>query len=216
MSAELIASLAEHPWIDAAHAEGGIVRLRPARAATAVRPEPGPLVAEYLEHWGEVYDFTYSAGSGPRSDEPDFSGWKSSETGEPFSTEHMTDWVDRTVDLVLAHSPRFVLELGCGTGLLARKLGPHIEGYVGTDVAQAAVDRLAAEAEPGRAHVRAAAHEVAAPAVRAAMARRLSRRGPGLRAAQFGDPAFPQRRLSDRRGGGRVTAAVSRWNPRGG
>ncbi|WP_340682704.1 class I SAM-dependent methyltransferase [Amycolatopsis coloradensis] len=171
MSAELIASLAEHPWIDAAEAEGDTVRLRPARAATAVRPEPGPLISEYLEHWGEVYDFTYTAGSGPRSDEPDFSGWSSSETGEPFSTEHMTDWVDRTVDLVLAARPRFVLELGCGTGLLARKLGPHIEGYVGTDVAQAAVDRLAAEAGPGHVHIRAAAHEVAAPAVRAAMAR---------------------------------------------
>ncbi|MFC3456334.1 methyltransferase [Amycolatopsis speibonae] len=171
VSAELIASLAEHPWIDAARADGDLVRLRPARAATAVRPEPGPLIAEYLEQWGEVYDFTYSAGSGARSDEPDFAGWKSSETGEPFSAEHMTDWVDRTVDLVLAHSPRFVLELGCGTGLLARKLRPHIEGYVGTDVAQAAVDRLAAEAAPGHAQVRAAAHEVAAPAVRAAMAR---------------------------------------------
>ncbi len=170
-TAELTALLADHPWIASAVPDGDGVRVMPSRAATALRPAPGPLVLEYLEHWGEVYDFTYSAGAGRPAGEPDFSGWRSSETGEPFPVEHMTDWVDRTVDLVLATRPRWVLELGCGTGLLAHRLRPHLAGYVGTDVAQSAVDRLAAGADPSCAYVRAAAHEVAAPAVLAALAR---------------------------------------------
>lgn len=170
-TAELTALLADHPWIASAVADGDGLRIRPARAATTLRPAPGPLVLEYLEHWGEVYDFTYSAGASRPAGAPDFSGWRSSETGEPFPVEHMTDWVDRTVDLVLATRPRWVLELGCGTGLLAHRLRPHLAGYVGTDVAQSAVDRLAAGADPSSAYVRAAAHEVAAPAVLAALAR---------------------------------------------
>ncbi|GAA3464513.1 methyltransferase [Saccharothrix longispora] len=170
-TAELIALLADHPWIASAVQDGPRVRVRPTRAATAMRPSPGPLVLEHLEHWGEVYDFTYSTGAARPVGEPDFSGWRSSETGEPFPVEHMTDWVERTVDLVLAARPRWVLELGCGTGLLAHRLRPHLAGYVGTDVAQSAVDRLAAEADPSCAYVRAAAHEVASPGVLAALAR---------------------------------------------
>lgn len=164
MSRDLTTALAEHPWIAAVAKEGDTIRVRPAHAATAVRPEPGPLVREYLEHWGEVYDFTYtSAGT-------DLAGWRASDTGEPFPADHMADWVDRTVELVLGTRPRWVLELGCGTGLLATRLRPHLSGYVGTDVAQSAVDKLAAGADERSRYVRAAAHELAAPEVRAAMA----------------------------------------------
>lgn len=164
MSRDLTAALAEHPWIAAVAGEGDTIRVRPAHAATAIRPEPGPLVREYLEHWGEVYDFTYT------STGTDLAGWRASDTGEPFPADHMADWVDRTVELVLGTRPRWMLELGCGTGLLATRLRPHLAGYVGTDVAQSAVDKLAAGADERSRYVRAAAHEVAAPSVRAAMA----------------------------------------------
>ena len=170
-TADLAALLADHPWIAAAVADGAGLRLRPSRVATAVRPVPGPLIAEYLEHWGEVYDFTYGAAAGRHAEDLDLSGWRASDTGEPFSVEHMADWVDRAVDLVLATRPRYVLELGCGTGLLAHRLRPHLAGYVGTDVAQSAVDRLAATDDTTCAYALAAAHEVATPVVRNAMAR---------------------------------------------
>src|SRR5688500_17205292 len=110
--------LARHPWIATAVADGDAIRVRPSRAAIAVRPAPGPLLAEVLEHWGEVYDFTYSTTGSRHAEDLDLSGWRASDTGEPFPVEHMADWVDRTVDLVLATRPRWVLELGCGTGLL--------------------------------------------------------------------------------------------------
>jgi hypothetical protein len=90
----------------------------------------------------------------------------------------MRDWADRTVDLVLSQRPRRLLELGCGTGLLAHRLHTRLDGYVGTDVAEVAVARLHAADLPRTAFVRAAAHEAQAPVVRQAMDRVF---GPGVR-----------------------------------
>lgn len=150
----------DHPWVSRVHREpDGTLLVTPAASATAVTPALGPLVREYLDQWTEVYEWVYEAGDGRHTDDLDLSGWRSSDTGELLPRAHMRDWVDRTVDLVLAQQPRRVLELGCGTGLLAHRLHPRLDGYVGTDVAQVAVDRLAAAALPRTAFVRAAAHE---------------------------------------------------------
>ena len=158
--------LRAHPWISAVvqDAAGLRVRLRP--EATAVNLKPGPLVQEYLDHWTEVYDFTYAGGSdGPSA----LAGWRASDTGEPLPEAHMSEWVDRTVELVLAARPRHLLELGCGTGLLADRLRPHLAGYVGTDVARDIVDRHRARARPGQVFVRAAAHEAGSATLRQAL-----------------------------------------------
>ncbi|QFG22426.1 methyltransferase [Actinomadura sp. WMMB 499] len=167
------ALLDAHPWIESARpdATGGTVRVRPAPSALAVRPAPGALVEEFLDHWGEVYDWTYGKAEARHADDLDLSGWRASGTGEPFPPDHMREWVAHTVGLILAHRPRHVLELGCGTGLLTHRLHGRVAGYVGTDVAEAAVERLDAAAIPSTAFVRAAAHRPDAPRVRAAMER---------------------------------------------
>lgn len=158
--------LRAHPWISGAVQDAVALRVRLRSQVTAVDPEPGPLVQEYLDHWTEVYDFTYAAGSdGPSA----LAGWRASDTGEPLPEAHMSDWVDRTVDLVLAARPRHLLELGCGTGLLADRLHPHLAGYVGTDVAGDIVDRHRVRARPGQVFVRAAAHEAGSTTVRQAL-----------------------------------------------
>ena len=163
--------LREHPWIAAVSQDGTGLRVRLRPEATAVQPAPGPLVVEYLDHWTEVYDFTYAASCGPADGPSALAGWRASDTGEPLPVQHMTDWVDRTVDLVLESRPRHVVELGCGTGLLADRLYLHVDGYVGTDVAEEIVTRHTARARTGQAFVRAAAHEAGFAAVRQAMAR---------------------------------------------
>lgn len=145
------------------------MRIRPAASALAVRPALGGLVEEYLEHWGEVYDWTYTKAEGRRADDLDLSGWRASDTGRPLPAGHMREWVDHTVGLVLSVRPRWILELGCGTGLLAHRLRGHVSGYVGTDVAVTAVRKLSAGALPGTAFVRAAAHEARSPQVLAAL-----------------------------------------------
>ncbi|MBE1533057.1 methyltransferase [Actinomadura algeriensis] len=165
-------ALAAHPWIAAAEPEpGGGLRLVPDRAALAVRPEPGGLVAEFLDHWSEVYDWTYTDAAARHSPDLDLSGWRASDTGRPLPAGHMREWADRTAELILGARPRYVLELGCGTGLLAHRLRDRVHGYVGTDVAPAAVRALDADARPGTAFVRAAAHESGAPQVREALER---------------------------------------------
>ncbi|MFC8848042.1 MULTISPECIES: methyltransferase [unclassified Micromonospora] len=160
--------LSAHPWIAAAVHDGTGLRVRVRSEATAVRPELGALVREYLGHWTEVYDFTYAAGAAA---DDALAGWRASDTGEPLPAAHMTEWVERTVELVLATRPRHVLELGCGTGLLADRLQPHLAGYVGTDVAEGMVRRHQQHARQGQVFVRAAAHEVGSVTVRQALDR---------------------------------------------
>lgn len=127
----------------------------------------GELVREHREHWTEVYDWNYSRrGNNPALDT---AGWRATGTGEPLTEQHMAQWADRTVELVLATRPRRVLELGCGTGMLTHRLHPHLDAYVGTDVAADVVDRLDALGLPAVRVVRAAAHELTGPAVQHAL-----------------------------------------------
>ncbi|MGP4101269.1 methyltransferase [Nonomuraea sp. KM90] len=146
-------------------------------AALAVRHEPGrppvlgDLVAEHLEHWGEVYDWTYRSRQGAHRPDLDLSGWRASDTGRPLPAEHMAEWADRTAELVLRHRPSHLLELGCGTGMLLHRLHPHLKGYVGTDIAEHVVTRLNGLGLDGVTVVRAAAHEINGSTVRSAVAR---------------------------------------------
>ncbi|WP_308294149.1 class I SAM-dependent methyltransferase [Streptomyces sp. ST2-7A] len=175
-AAELVAG---HPWVARAEpAPGGRLRVTPDPAAISATPTPGPLLREHLEHWAEVYDWVYGTGEGRHADDLDLSGWRDSVTGAPLPREHMREWIDRTVELVLESNPRTVLEAGCGTGLLAHRLHGSLEGYVGTDVADIAVDRLSAAGLPRTGFVRAAAHEVDSPTVRRVTDAVL---GPGVR-----------------------------------
>jgi len=127
----------------------------------------GELVREHREHWTEVYDWNYSR----RGDDPtlDTAGWRATGTGQPLPEQHMAQWADRAVELVLATRPRRVLELGCGTGMLTHRLHPHLDAYIGTDVAADVVDRLSALGLPRVRVVRAAAHELTGPAAQDAL-----------------------------------------------
>ena len=115
------------------------------------------------EAWGQVWDETYGAGT---SEDPTFdtSGWNDSYTGDPIPAEQMHEWVDGTVARIRELAPRRVLEIGCGTGLLLFRVAPHCERYVGVDLAQHGLDRIAAGLPgAGLTNVqlhRGAAHEV--------------------------------------------------------
>ncbi|MEV4477408.1 methyltransferase [Nonomuraea sp. NPDC049504] len=167
--AEAALTLLAHPWIgEARPGADGRLHVRPDHSALTIRPVGG-LVTEYLEHWGEVYDWTYTHDDARHAPDLDLSGWRASDTGRPLPIAHMREWIDHTVDLVLGTGPRWILELGSGTGLLMHRLLDHVEGYVGTDVSAAAVAALRARGLPRTAIVRAAAHEANTPAVRAAL-----------------------------------------------
>ncbi|MGW4127320.1 class I SAM-dependent methyltransferase [Amycolatopsis japonica] len=167
----IIDAIASHPWIERAWSAGDdAVVIQPRAETLAVRPALGPLVREHLEHWSEVYEWIYETSGAGQPADLDLSGWRASDTGEPLAREHMVEWIDRTVELVREGSPRVVLELGCGSGLLLRRLHAEAERYVGTDVSEVAVDRLRAAGLSGVSALVAAAHEIGSPEVTEALA----------------------------------------------
>lgn len=92
---------------------------------------------EQVAYWQTLYEETY-AGSAVHPD-PTFNiiGWNSSYSGGPIPAVEMQEWLEGTVRRVLAHQPRRVLEIGCGTGLFLFRIAPHCEDYYGTDFADA-------------------------------------------------------------------------------
>ena len=110
-----------------------------------------------VEHWRTLYDTVlYDA---PAADAAfNTSGWNDSATGVPIPLADMAEQVEQTVERAehaLQGTPRRVLEVGCGTGLLLFKLAPGCARYVGTDLSLAAINqvRRTAAARPGLGHL---------------------------------------------------------------
>lgn len=158
--------LRAHPWIGTVHrGVGDTLVLLPEPGLLASRPVAGGLATEFLDQWIEVYDWTYRQARERRTADLDLSGWRATDTGKALPAEHMADWAQCTVDLVLRSRPRRVFEIGCGTGMLAHRLRPVLDGYVGCDPSEVAVTRLRDTGPPGIGLVRAAAHEITTPEV---------------------------------------------------
>jgi ubiquinone/menaquinone biosynthesis C-methylase UbiE/acyl carrier protein len=92
-----------------------------------------------------MFDETYHAASS--GEDPTFNiiGWSSSYTGLAIPAEEMREWVEQTVDRILALHPAKVLEIGCGTGLLLFRIAPHCTHYCGTDFAPKVLGALQEE-----------------------------------------------------------------------
>lgn len=158
----LVPVLGRHPWVGSARRDEhrDLIVVRPAAAAVAVRPVPGALLTEYLEHWRRVYEHVYSSDELRHGDDLDLSGWRASDTGTAFPREHMREWIDHAVGLVQRGRPETVLEIGCGSGLLVHRLHSSTRGYLGLDPAEPVVERLRARRLPEVSVLRAAAHEL--------------------------------------------------------
>jgi amino acid adenylation domain-containing protein len=145
---EIESCLLRHPEVGEAvvavrAAPGGDKQL----AAYVVRC-PGPAAvgdsAEQVAQWQALYDETDGRRETAEPADPTFDveGWNSSYTGRPIAAGEMREWIERTVETLLAWKPRRVLEIGCGTGLLLFRVAPHTERYLATDFSRAVLDRL--------------------------------------------------------------------------
>ncbi len=90
--------------------------------------------------WRHLYDETYRSGGGDATF--DITGWTSSFDGRPLPESEMREWLQATVERIAATTPRRVLEIGCGTGLILHRLAPRVEAYTGVDLSPVVIGRL--------------------------------------------------------------------------
>jgi SAM-dependent methyltransferase len=91
-----------------------------------------------LRAWAHVFDAVCAEAPPPRR----FAGWDSSYTGDAIAEDEMEEWLCATGGRIRALGPRRVLEIGCGTGLVAETLAPFCADYVGLDISAAAIARF--------------------------------------------------------------------------
>jgi amino acid adenylation domain-containing protein/non-ribosomal peptide synthase protein (TIGR01720 family) len=110
--------------------------------------------ADFVDNWRALYDELYEDSRNTADPSFNIAGWNASETGKPIPADEMREWRDATIARILEHRPRRVLEIGCGSGLIALPLLPRIESYLGTDISAPVVEQLRTtldNAIPGRA-----------------------------------------------------------------
>ncbi|HEX8282854.1 MAG TPA: amino acid adenylation domain-containing protein [Pyrinomonadaceae bacterium] len=100
---------------------------------------------ELTEQWRMAWDEAYKQESADADPTFNISGWNSSYTGEPIPAEEMREWLGHAVGRILELKPRRVLEIGCGTGLIAFRVAPHAAHYCGTDISPQALAYIRAQ-----------------------------------------------------------------------
>ncbi|WP_131812455.1 non-ribosomal peptide synthetase, partial [Mycobacterium mantenii] len=104
--------------------------------------------AQLVEQWQGVYEGLYSGETftegAPTELGEDFGGWNSSYTEAPIPLEQMREWRAAAVDRIRALTPRRVLEIGVGSGLLLAPLAPDCDEYWGTDFSAPTIQTLGA------------------------------------------------------------------------
>jgi amino acid adenylation domain-containing protein len=101
------------------------------------------VLQEHVTHWQEIFDESYSHNlPKPKDVTFNISGWNSSYTGQPIPEAEMKQWIDNTVERIMAYRPKNVLEIGCGSGLLLFRIAPECEYYLGTDFSANAIEAL--------------------------------------------------------------------------
>jgi amino acid adenylation domain-containing protein len=98
--------------------------------------------AAHVAHWRQVWDTIYSQPASDQEQTRNHLGWKDSYTGRPIPSAQMREWLDATVDRILSWRPDRVLEIGCGTGSLLRRIAPHCSRYTATDISLEALKKV--------------------------------------------------------------------------
>jgi amino acid adenylation domain-containing protein len=155
---EIEAVLAEHPSVRECVVLGqpgptGATRLV-AYLSMASLPERDT-ASESTRKWQKVWSEAYRTAAG--ADEAVFraAGWVDIATGLQMSEEEVDERADQSAARILALEPKRVLEIGCGNGMVLRRVAPHCSSYLGLDIAPEAAARLLRElrADPKWAHV---------------------------------------------------------------
>ncbi|WP_343745931.1 non-ribosomal peptide synthase/polyketide synthase [Chitinophaga sp.] len=110
----------------------------------AIRRKEAQLYLQQVETWKELYETAYTkAEEVPDLDEEfNITGWNDSFTGGAIAPELMAQWLQDITKVILAESPKRVLEIGSGTGLIYYQLAGHIDRYIGTDFSSVSMAQI--------------------------------------------------------------------------
>ena len=138
-----------------------VVPKKEEEAAAEHLEETGPSLDHQVQQWRQVWNSTY--GQTPEEEQPSVPqatvpedtpiaedpndeynsiGWNDSFTGRPMLGHEVREWVDCTVDRILALRPQRVLEIGCGMGMLLFRIAPHCQHYFGIDLSAEAIHNV--------------------------------------------------------------------------
>lgn len=106
--------------------------------AAAVSSGLSPTMA--LQCWELVYDGLRSGAK--QDDASEFAGWNSTYTGMPLPSADMREWAETTVERITAEGGKTFLEIGCGIGILLRRLLPSCQSYFATDLSRKTIQDL--------------------------------------------------------------------------
>ena len=89
------------------------------------------LQREQVENWQNLYDEEYHDLSTVTDQDFNIGVWIDSFTGKPIPNDHMREWLDDIVQIILREKIQYVVEIGCGTGLIYYQLTDHLKTYIG-------------------------------------------------------------------------------------
>ncbi|WP_405824641.1 amino acid adenylation domain-containing protein [Streptomyces sp. NBC_01390] len=114
----------------------------------ALDGETVPDATEQVGEWKDLHELLYTAAGSEGGQEQltgfreNFAGWNSMYDGLPIPVGEMREWRAATVARIEELSPRRVLEIGVGSGLILSRVAPHCAEYWGTDLSEEAVRAL--------------------------------------------------------------------------
>ncbi|MBF0192726.1 MAG: amino acid adenylation domain-containing protein [Magnetococcales bacterium] len=97
---------------------------------------------EHVHLWRRIWDEAYRTSAQQWEDNFHLGGWNDSYTGAALPETQVREWVTLTVERIMALSPRRVLEIGCGSGLLLFRIAPKCDHYCGTDLSAAGIQHI--------------------------------------------------------------------------
>jgi amino acid adenylation domain-containing protein/thioester reductase-like protein len=97
---------------------------------------------DIVQQWQRIMDEAYCQ-TATHDSTLHIGGWVDSyHDSKPMAATEVQEWVEHTVDRILALKPRRVLEIGCGTGMLLFRIAPACESYLGTDLSSEGIAYL--------------------------------------------------------------------------
>ncbi|MEP7252799.1 MAG: amino acid adenylation domain-containing protein [Ginsengibacter sp.] len=109
-----------------------------------VKAKEKELYSVQVATWKELYETEYGQTEGDESVDPEFNiiGWNDSFTGMANPAEQMQEWLQDIVEVIMAEDPGYVLEIGCGTGLIYYQLAGKVKKYIGADLSRSSINQI--------------------------------------------------------------------------